>query len=81
MASRQSNENRFKQWRASETGGRIYYKKVAGLYGRYAFYFKEVDEHESIVRFWQEVYNAKDELIEIHEKYPIDNGHQKINRI
>jgi len=26
----------------------------------------------------KEIYNEKDELVEIHQKYPEDKGHQKI---
>jgi hypothetical protein len=39
---------------------------------------KEVDVDENTVRFWQEIYNEQDTLVEIHEKYPVDKGHRKI---
>ncbi len=33
-----------------------------------------------VVNFWQEIYNDKNELVEIHEKYPIDKGHVSIQK-
>lgn len=29
------------------------------------------------MRFWQEIYDGGGRLAEIHEKYPLDKGHQK----
>ena len=45
-----------------------------------AVYLQEVDEKESVVRFWQEIYNENNELVEIHEKYPEDKGHVIIKK-
>jgi len=39
---------------------------------------KTVDTHEVTISFVQEIYDTKNELTEIHEKYPTDKGHQKI---
>ena len=39
---------------------------------------KEVDADENTVRFWQEIYNDQGKLVEIHEKYPVDKGHQQV---
>jgi hypothetical protein len=39
---------------------------------------KEVDADEITVRFWQEIYDDQDKLVEIHEKYPVDKGHQQV---
>jgi hypothetical protein len=30
--------------------------------------------------FYQEIYNSEGELVEIHRKYPVDTGHEKIDR-
>ena len=49
-----------------------------GQHGWHAVYFKETDADEKTVRFWQEIYNGKGELVEKHEKFPEDKGHQKI---
>ena len=45
-----------------------------------AKYLKEVDNNERTLSFWQEIYNEKGILVEIHEKYPVDKGHKKIER-
>lgn len=60
------------------TGGRQYWLDVQGRQGWKARYVKEVDTHETTVRFYQEIYDEKGTLIEIHHKYPIDLGHQKV---
>ena len=41
-------------------------------------YVKEVDSEESVVRFWQEIYNERGILVERHQKYPMDRGHEKL---
>ena len=42
-------------------------------------YLKEVDSGETTLRFWQEVYDDQGKLVEIHEKFPVDEeGHQKV---
>jgi len=39
---------------------------------------KEVDISEETVKFWQEIYDNHGTLVEIHEKYPMDKGHRKV---
>ena len=41
-------------------------------------YVKMVDNDENTISFHQEIYNEKGTLVEIHEKYPLDKGHTKI---
>jgi hypothetical protein len=41
-------------------------------------YCKEVDALETTIRFWQEIYDERGVLVEIHEKYPVDTGHRKV---
>ncbi len=43
-----------------------------------ARYLKEVDADEVTRRFWQEIYDENGQLVEVHEKYPVDKGHQKV---
>jgi hypothetical protein len=43
-----------------------------------AWYFKEVTADETTLRFWQEIYDDTLRLVEIHEKFPVDRGHQKM---
>ena len=40
---------------------------------------KETNAEETTVKFWQEIYDEVGNLKEIHEKYPVDKGHQKYN--
>lgn len=59
-------------------GGRRYWYNVMGYRGWMARYVKEVDLEEKTIRFYQEIYDDKDRLVEIHEKYPEDKGHRSI---
>jgi hypothetical protein len=43
-----------------------------------ARYLKEVDADENTMSFWQEIYDETGKLVEIHEKFPVDKGHQKV---
>jgi len=79
MANRTVNEKKYKQWKEKAEGGRIYSRMVEGQHGWYAVYYKETDDQENTLKFWQEIYNEKNELKEIHHKYPDDTGHKKIN--
>jgi len=37
---------------------------------------KLVDREENTIRFWQEIFDQDGVLVEVHQKYPIDLGHQ-----
>ena len=58
-------------------GGRRYWVDVTGRQGWRARYLKEVDGAEKTTRFWQEIYDQRNRLVETHEKYPVDRGHRK----
>jgi len=45
-----------------------------------ARYVKEVDEDERTEKFNQEIYDEEGKLVEIHEKYHVNKGHQKVKR-
>ncbi|MFZ3065054.1 MAG: hypothetical protein WA277_07225 [Nitrospirota bacterium] len=75
---RRVNEKKFKKWNELSNGGRKYYLEVKGRHGWKARYIKEVDANEETVKFYQEIYDENGNLIEIHEKYPVDNGHRRI---
>jgi hypothetical protein len=81
MSTQSTNEKKYKQWKETEQNGRIYWRRVEGQRGWYAIYYKETDGAEKTLRFWQEIYNDKEQLEEIHQKYPIDKGHQKIKQL
>ena len=54
--------------------------EIVGRMGWKAKYLKIVDQDEITLSFWQEIYDDKGLLVEIHEKYPIDKGHKKIEK-
>ena len=58
--------------------GKAYWLDVFGKQGWKARYVKEVDADEATVRFYQEIYDDTGKLVEIHHKYPIDQGHEKV---
>jgi len=78
MSTRVQNEQKFGQWEELPGGGRRYWLAVTGRQGWQARYFKEVSPDERTQRFWQEIYNDQGKLVEIHEKFPVDKGHQKV---
>lgn len=78
MSTRGQNEKKFGNWTDLPGGGRRYWLEVVGRIGWRARYLKEVDDQETTLRFWQEIYDDQDKLIEIHQKYPTDTGHQKV---
>jgi hypothetical protein len=77
MSSRTQNEKKFGAWEELPNGGRRYWLDIAGRLGWRARDVKQVDAQEDTVRFWQEIYDGQGKLVEIHEKYPVDKGHQK----
>ena len=78
MGNRTQNERKFGSWESLPDGGRRYVLEVLGRYGWRARYIKEVDSVEQTIRFYQEIYNNHNQLVEVHEKYPLDKGHQKL---
>jgi hypothetical protein len=77
---RSRNERKFGEWEDLPVKDRKYWYDVIGRFGFRARYIKEVDEGEETVRFYQEIYNGKGNLIEFHEKFPTDLGHRLIKR-
>ena len=69
MSTREQNEQKFPHWEILEAGGRKYWLDVRGRLGWKARYIKEV-----------EIYDEMEKLVEVHHKYPIDLGHQKVER-
>ena len=59
----------------------MYSYEVKGHFGWMARYVKEVDASELTLRFYQEIYDNIGQLVQIHEKYPIDKGHEKIGEV
>lgn len=79
MGKRELNEKKFGNWDIQPDGSRKYYFDVSGRHGWKARYIKEVDNQEITLKFYQEIYDASGKLVEIHQKYPEDSGHKKVN--
>jgi hypothetical protein len=79
MATRKQNEKRFDHWRELPGGGRRYWYDVPGQEHGFSRYAKIVDADETTLEFWQEIYDDDGKLIERHQKYPVDSGHQVVN--
>lgn len=77
MSTRAQNERKFRHWEELPNGRRRYWLDVMGRQGWRARYLKEVDAQEKTTRFWQEIYDDRGNLVEVHQKYPVDKGHQK----
>jgi len=75
---RRQNEKEFGLWQELPGGGRRYWYEVKGRHEWRARYVKEVDIAERTLRFYQEIYDDQDKLVEIHQKYPTDLGHRKV---
>ena len=72
------NEKKFPNHEDLQDGSRIYWFEISGRIGWKAKYVKTVDAKETTLSFKQEIYNEQGILVEVHEKYPIDKGHVKI---
>jgi len=72
MTTRAQNEIKFKNWDVRPGGGRIYHLDVYGRWGWRTRYCQDVDALEATLRFWQEIYDDKGNLVEVHDKYPVD---------
>ncbi|MBN1284640.1 MAG: hypothetical protein JXB47_04510 [Anaerolineae bacterium] len=79
MATRQQNEREFPNWEELPTGGRRYWRDREGIDG-FQRMIKTVDAGEKTLQVVQEIYNGKGELVERHQKYPFDSGHQVIKK-
>lgn len=77
---REQNEKKFGNWKELSHGGRRYWYDVEGRAGWRARYVKEVNEDEDTTVFYREIYDDNGQLVEIHEKYPVDRGHRKVEK-
>ena len=75
---RNENERKFDAWDELPNSGRRYFYEIKGRHGWVARYVKEVDVSERTKKFYQEIYDENGRLVEIHEKYPFDRGHLRV---
>lgn len=80
MSTRRQNERKFPNWTDLPDGGRRYWLEVPGHSGWHAHYVKEVDVEENTVAFYQEIRDEAGEIVEVHEKYPVDKGHRRVRK-
>lgn len=78
MATREQNERRFRNWQDLPDGGRRYWTDRGGAVSGYQRMIKIVDVNENTLLLVQEIYNDIGVLIERHQKYPVDTGHEKL---
>ena len=78
MATREQNERRFTNWEDLPDGGRRYWMDRSGAVSGYQRMIKVVDAEEVTLQVVQEIYNDEDVLIERHQKYPVDTGHETL---
>ena len=78
MATRRENERRFKYWDDLPDGGRRYWYDRAGAVSGYQRIIKVVDADEITQMLIQEIYDDIGQLIERHQKYPVDTGHEHL---
>jgi hypothetical protein len=76
MATRPQNEKRFKNWEDSADGGRRYWTDRKGAVSGFQRMIKVVDVAETTLQLLQEIYDDNGTLIERHQKYPVDTGHE-----
>ena len=79
-ARRRQNERKFGTSEELRGGGRRNWYEVLGHSGWRARYVKAVDANEETTRFCQEIHDERGRLVEVHEKYPVDLGHQLVAR-
>ncbi len=72
------DEKKYGTWEELPGGLRRYWFDIKGKDKGRARYYKEVDEDDNIIKFWQEIYDENGKMTEIHEKYPVDKGHIKL---
>lgn len=76
MATREQNEKRFPNWENLADGGRRYWIDRKGVVSGFQRMVKIVDANEVTLRLIQEIYNDDGILVERHQKFPQDTGHE-----
>jgi hypothetical protein len=78
VATREQNERRFKNWQDLPDGRRRYWTDREGAVSGFQRMIKVVDADENTLQILQEIYDDEDVLIERHQKFPVDTGHEKL---
>lgn len=80
MNKRKQNEREFPNWEELPDGGRRYWRDRCGHISGFQRIIKIVDASENTLQVVQEIYNDAGELVEYHQKFPEDTGHQILKR-
>jgi hypothetical protein len=80
MADRRQNEKEYPNWEDLSVGGRRYWRDRKGFVSGFQRIIKIVDTDETTLRVVQEIYDDHGKLVEFHQKYPEDTGHQTVKR-
>ena len=80
---RQQNERDWQNWEDLPENRRRYWLKRTGAVWGWQILFKEVlfrpeTQLEETTRMWQEIYDDHGKLVESHQKFPTDTGHQTL---
>ena len=80
---RQRNERDWPDWEDLPANRRRYWIRRQGREWGWQILFKEVvfdpkTQLEETARMWQEIYANDGRLVESHQKFPVDTGHQKL---
>ena len=78
MATREQNEKEYRNWIDLSDGSRRYWRERKGKVSGLQRMIKIVDTNENTLLVVQEIYSDSGELIERHQKFPHDTGHQVI---
>ncbi len=80
MAKRRQNEKEYPNWEELPNGGRRYWRDRKGHVSGFQRIIKIVDADETTLQVVQEIHDDNGELVEYHQKYPNDTGHQIIKQ-
>jgi hypothetical protein len=80
---RQRNERDWPEWEDLPGNRRRYWFRRPRREWGWQIMFKEVvfdpkTQLEETARLWQEIYDDDGRLVERHQKFPADTGHQKL---
>lgn len=79
MNKRTQNERAYPNWEELPDGGRRYWRDRSGGDFGWCRYVKTVNAEEQTLLFVQEIYDDDGQLIEFHQKFPVDSGHHVLN--
>lgn len=80
MATREQNEKEYHHWIDLPDGGRRYWRERKGKVIGLQRMVKIVAAQENTLLVVQEIYDETEILLERHQKYPDDTGHEVLKK-